>query len=149
MRDEAAPFFNGFMRPSVIFPFLLLVLLLGCGGGGPQVAPVTGTVTLDGRPLPNAEVMFVPEGGGRASTARTVDGGQYELLFKRGQNGALVGPHTVRIWVSHEVVRNPPKIAPRYDSESELRREVKAGEDNVFDFDVTTEAKSSSPEKSK
>jgi len=129
------------MRYSSIFPILLLVMLPGCGGGGPQVAPVSGTVTLDGQPFPNAEVMFVPVDGGRPSTARTVDGGRYELLFKRGQNGAIVGPHTVRIWVSHEVVRNPPKIAARYDSQSELRREVKAGEDNVFDFDLKSEAK--------
>jgi hypothetical protein len=133
--------FNGLMPSSAIFPVLLLVLLSGCGGGGPQVAPVSGTVTLDGKPLPNAEVMFVPVGGGRPSTARTVDGGRYELLFKRGQSGAIVGPHSVRIWVSHEVVRNPPKIPARYDSQSELRREVKAGEDNVFDFNVESDAK--------
>jgi hypothetical protein len=107
------------------------------------VAPVTGTVTLDGQPLPNAEVMFVHVDGGRPSTARTVDGGRYELLFKRGQPGAIVGPHTVRIWVSHEVVKNPPKIPARYDTQSELRREVKAGEDNVFDFDIKSETASS------
>jgi hypothetical protein len=130
------------MRSTVIFSILLLFLFSGCGGGGPQVAPVTGTVTLDGQPLPNAEVMFTPVDGGRPSTARTVDGGQYELLFKRGQSGAIAGPHTVRIWVSHEVVRNPPKIPARYDSASELRREVKPGEDNVFDFDIQSEAES-------
>jgi hypothetical protein len=136
----------GFMRCSAIFSVLLLVLLSGCGGGGPQVAPVTGTVTLDGKPLPNAEVVFAPVDGGRPSTARTVDGGQYELLFKRGQPGAIVGPHTVRIWISHEVVQNPPKIPARYDSQSELKREVKSGE-NVFDFNLESEAESSKSSK--
>jgi hypothetical protein len=140
MRDEAAPFFNAFTSSSAIFLILLLVLLSGCRDSGLQVAPVTGTVRFDDKPLPNAEVMFVPADGGRPSSARTVDGGRYELLFKRGQNGAIVGPHTVRIWVSHEVVRDPPKIPARYDAQSELRREVKAGEDNVFDFDLKSEA---------
>jgi len=59
-------------------------------------------------------------------------------MFKRGQTGAVVGQHTVRIWVSHEVVKNPPIIAAKFDSRSELRRDVKAG-DNEFDFDVTAE----------
>jgi hypothetical protein len=59
-------------------------------------------------------------------------------MFKRGQPGAIVGQHTVRIWVSHEVVNNPPIIAAKFDARSELRREVKSG-DNEFDFDVTTE----------
>jgi hypothetical protein len=46
----------------------------------------------------------------------------------------------VRIWVSPDIVPNPPVIAARFDTKSELRREVKPG-DNPFDFDVTTEKK--------
>ena len=57
----------------------------------------------------------------------------------RAQPGAMVGTHTVRIFVSPEVVPNPPKIPAHYDTQSELRREVKAGEDNVFDFDLKFE----------
>jgi hypothetical protein len=37
-------------------------------------------------------------------------------------------------------VRNPPKIAAKFNTQSELHREVKAGQ-NEFDFDVTTEGK--------
>jgi hypothetical protein len=37
-------------------------------------------------------------------------------------------------------VRNPPNIAARFNSRSELKREVESG-DNTFDFDVTTESK--------
>jgi hypothetical protein len=68
-----------------------------------------------------------------------VDGG-YELGYKRGQPGALVGMHMVRIFVSPEGTKNPPIIAAKFDANSELRREVKPG-DNVFDFDVTAEKK--------
>jgi hypothetical protein len=59
-------------------------------------------------------------------------------MFKRGQPGAVVGPHTVRIWVSPDIVPHPPIIAARFDTNSELRRDVKSG-DNEFNFDVTTE----------
>jgi predicted small lipoprotein YifL len=119
---------------------LVLVALAGCGKSGPQVAPVQGRVTLDGRPLAFAEVAFQPDGGKRASMGRTDEEGRYELAYKRGQPGAIVGPHTVRIWVSAEFVKNPPVIAARFDTKSELRREVKAN-DNEFNFDVTTEGK--------
>jgi hypothetical protein len=99
-------------------------------------------VTLDGKPLALADVSFQPDGSQRAASARTDADGRYQLMFKRGQAGAIVGEHTVRIAVSHEVVRNPPIIAKQFDTQSELHREVKPG-DNEFDFDVTTEKKTS------
>jgi hypothetical protein len=125
------------LRPPVVF-VLLLLALAGCGKGGPEIAPVHGRVTLFGQPLANADVQFQPDGAQRSSSGRTNAEGQYELAYKRGQPGALVGPHTVRIWVSPEVVRNPPIIAAQFDTKSELRRDVKS-DDNEFNFDVTTE----------
>src|SRR4051812_7681337 len=119
---------------------LFLFLFAGCGKGGPQVAPVHGRVTLDGQPLASATIRFQPDGPERPSTGGTDSEGRYQLMFKRGEPGAAIGMHTVRIWVSHEVVKNPPIIAAKFDSKSELHREVKSG-DNEFDFDVTTEAK--------
>jgi hypothetical protein len=114
--------------------------MAGCGKGGPQIAPVHGVVKLNGQPLPNAEIQFQPEGSQRVSMARTDAQGRYLLSYKRGQTGAIVGPHSVRIWVSSEVVKNPPIIAARYDTKTELHVEVEPG-DNNFDFDVTTEKK--------
>jgi hypothetical protein len=129
---------------NVRFPhavvLILFVGLVGCGKSGPQIAPVHGRVTLDGRPLENADVEFKPNNSPRPSTGRTNADGRYELAYKRGQLGAVVGPNTVRITVSSELVKNPPKIAARFNAQSELQREVKSG-DNEFDFDVTTEGK--------
>jgi hypothetical protein len=119
---------------------LLLAILAGCGQDGPQIAPVHGRVTLDGQPLALADVSFQPEGAKRPSSGRTDSDGRYELMYKRGQPGALVGEHTVRISVSRENVPNPPIIAKEFDTETKLRREVKSG-DNEFNFDVTTEKK--------
>ena len=120
-------------------PFLALALA-GCGKSGPQIAPVHGRVTLDGQPLPQADVLFQPEGAHRPSTGRTDAEGRYELAYKRGQMGAMVGPNTARISVSSELVKNPPPIPERYAVKSELHREVKSG-DNEFDFDLTSEGK--------
>ncbi|HEX2477061.1 MAG TPA: carboxypeptidase-like regulatory domain-containing protein [Lacipirellulaceae bacterium] len=124
----------------IVASMLLLAVVVGCDTGGAEVAPVSGRVTLDGRALASADVSFQPDGAQRASSGRTDADGRYQLMFKRGQPGALVGEHTVRISISRELVRNPPQIPARYDTQSELRREVKAGEDNVFDFELSTGA---------
>ena len=64
------------------FPFVALaclaslVLLVGCGGN-PDLADVKGVVTLDGQPLPNAFVMFTPEGSGTVSFGQTGDDGNF------------------------------------------------------------------------
>jgi hypothetical protein len=130
---------------------LLLTLLVaagGCGSGGPAIAPVSGRVTLDSQPVNEAQVVFQPEAGGAPSTGFTDRDGKYELGYKRGRMGALIGRHSVRIRMDTEVlddggklVQRPQAIPPRYNSDTELKREVKAGEDNVFDFDLKSDGK--------
>jgi hypothetical protein len=126
------------------FPIGLLLLSLmltgtGCGESGPDLAPVSGRVTLDGRPLDPADVVFQPDDMKSPSFGRTNSDGRYDLAYKRGVAGALVGWHTVKISVVTEQTGGPQLVPPRYNSESGLRREVKAGEDNVFDFDLKSE----------
>jgi hypothetical protein len=126
---------------QLCFWLLLLGLLIsGCRKSGPELAPVSGRVTLSGKPLEKADIVFQPDNGKPPASGRTDAEGRYELAYKRGVMGGPVGQNTVRIRVSRELVRNPPKIAARFNSQSELRREVKAGQ-NEFDFDVTTEGK--------
>jgi hypothetical protein len=111
---------------------LFAALLIGCRQSGPEVAPVTGRVQLDGRPLKNADVVFQPIGPGSPSYGRTDADGRYELGYKRGVPGALLGEHNVSISVSSEIVAKPPRIAPQ-----ERRVKVESG-DNGFNFDETS-----------
>ena len=71
--------------------------------------------------------------------------GNYVLGYKRGQPGALIGWHTVSIERGgHDDPANKSKPQPlpaRYNTASELRKEVKDGEDNVVDFELTTDVK--------
>jgi hypothetical protein len=126
------------MRQVVLLGILFVVA--GCDKSGPNIAPVSGRVTLNGQPLVNADITFQPEGAGSPSSARTREDGSYELGYKRGVAGAPVGKHIVRIVVSSEVVRNPPKISAKFNTNSDLRAEVKSGKNN-FDFDVSAEPK--------
>lgn len=125
---------------------LLAVLLPGCGGSGPKVAPVSGRVTLDGAPLAGARIRFQPEASGGSPSYGTADqDGHYVLGYKRGQPGALIGWHTVSIERGgHDDPANkskPRSLPARYNVESELRKEVMDVVDNVADFELTTDVR--------
>jgi hypothetical protein len=73
------------------------LVVAGCGNPNLSVAPVSGTVTLDGVPLKAASVMFQPNDGGRPSFGVTNDQGRYVLEYSLNELGAKVGVCTVRI----------------------------------------------------
>jgi hypothetical protein len=126
---------------------LAAFMALGCGSSHPDLAPVSGRVTLDGEPVFEAEVLFQPQEKRSPSTGTTDRDGRYELYYKRGVKGAAIGPHIVQIEMDTEIVdedgkpkRRKQAIPARYNKQTELRREVKPGE-NVFDFDLKSESK--------
>ena len=78
-----------------VAPIVATCFLSGCGS---EYATVTGQITLDGQPLPNATVSFMPEDeGGRPSFGKTGDDGGYSLQETIRVTGALPGKYTVRI----------------------------------------------------
>ncbi|MCA9450129.1 MAG: carboxypeptidase regulatory-like domain-containing protein [Candidatus Omnitrophica bacterium] len=99
---------------------------------------VTGTVTLNNKPLPNVTVIFTPKEGGGNSYALTDQEGKYTLKYTSGKlDGALVGVHSVAIRDEGEGAaageealpggesRVPPKYAPE---KSTLEKTVESGE---------------------
>lgn len=121
------------------------VILAGCGDSRGDLAPVTGNVKLDGQPLVNAIVQFVPLGGaGVVSTGRTDEQGNYEMMATRTAMGASRGENQVRI-TTFEIEDNAGKqkvirerVPTRYNSASELKVTVKPGR-NKHDFTLQTE----------
>lgn len=132
-----------------------LLSLAGCGGPSdqPELGQVKGTVTLDGKPLGDTEVVFYPDSG-RPARGRTDAEGKYELTYIRETPGTKVGHNRVEIAPSEEggdveaevaaatqgetpaaKAGKPgkPVIPERYNSKSELEADVKPGE-NTFDF---------------
>jgi hypothetical protein len=129
---------------------LLVAAAAGCGSSG--VAPVEGTVTLDGKPLANASVNFQPiakEGkvdAGVGSYAKTDEKGRYVLrLVSDDRAGAVVGKHRVEISASGGAPRAPdddrtpaaPNLVPaNYNRNSTLTFEVKRGGHKDADFEL-------------
>lgn len=87
--------------------FLLFFALLGllatipaCGGGAIKTEGVSGVVTLDGEPLPNATVYFTPaEGSAGASqgVGKTNEKGEYKLQTLLGEADAGTTPGEYKV----------------------------------------------------
>lgn len=98
---------------------VVLVSVTGCGKPAPpflkDLVPVTGVVTLDGKPLDNATVTFMAsEGVSRFSAATTDADGRYELKTEGSYTGALPGKYSVTVskLVLPDGTLPPPDVAP-------------------------------------
>ncbi len=133
-------------------PKIAVVLLVLCCCGcdsGPEIATVEGTVTMDGKPLSGASVLFINTTG-RPAGATTDANGHYVLTFTKGRQGAMPGPNKIRISTIRDAgVDETGKPIPamketvpmRYNAKTELEFDVKAGEQNVADFKLESKGK--------
>jgi hypothetical protein len=118
-----------------------LLLLPGCGGRGPKTARSSGTVTMNGKPLPNVGVTFLPTKKGPVAVGNTNENGEFTLTTNRKGDGAVIGKHKVTIGIAQEGQKNPG-IPDSYSEPgtTKLSADVEAGKANVFTFNVEPEA---------
>ena len=139
-----------------------ILVATGCGRGGPEFAPASGIVLMDGKPVDNAGVLFHPLGEGPMSSGTTDAQGRFRLTSS-GRDGALVGEHEVSIdkvdhWgegVDPKILQDPkayrkglirlkPKLylPAKYGNRetSGLRATVESSTDNEFKFDLAEKA---------
>lgn len=133
------------------------LLLPGCGGKKTlKTEGVTGTVTLDGTPLAQCFVYFVPDGtDGNQAVGVTNDAGQYALQTSQGAAGAGTTPGNYKVFFSHEVVVQPAEtnsdneVVKEEVTKSDLPEKYLKAEtsgftanvvkgDNTFDFALTS-----------
>jgi hypothetical protein len=117
---------------------LILLPLAGCGGGsGEDLHKVTGSVTLDGKSLSDANVEFYPVAEGSSASAVTDENGDYELDFTADEKGAPVGKYTVSISKVEDTPQGDREVLPLiYNEETTLEAEVTSDGDNVFNFEL-------------
>ncbi|MCL4203148.1 MAG: carboxypeptidase regulatory-like domain-containing protein [Pirellulaceae bacterium] len=123
---------------SFILVGSMLLVLAGCGGDSVSLGEVTGIVTVDGQPVGGLEVRFNPVGdAGGTSLGYTKADGSYQLFYGGGGNGAVLGSHTVSVTAAETDGEGAPvQIPARYNVQSELTFDVKAGK-NTFNIEIT------------
>lgn len=121
------------MIPAVLGP----LFNAGCSSsGGPELARVTGSIKLDGTPLPEASVTFVPESG-RPSFGVTDSDGRFDLMYTNDKRGAMPGEHTIRVSTHHPgdqesgTRAQPERIPASYNTASTLKKRVEPGSNDI------------------
>lgn len=127
----------------LVAPWLLLfVAAAGCEKPPYDLAPVHGTVSIDGKKLTQGKVMFAPvpkEGElnpGKPSFGHLEPDGSFTLSTYSSDDGAVVGEHGVTVvnQMEEASASNYPKF-----SRITLPRKftVEAGKDNQIDIEIT------------
>jgi hypothetical protein len=105
---------------------------------------VEGTVTKDGRPLADIEVIFLTdiEAGtqGPRASGLTDEAGHYRLCTDAGDEGAAIGQYRVCLLDPLAKPETPAKewrVPPRYGSFNETPLRVEVHPDpQIIDFDI-------------
>jgi len=116
---------------------VLFLSMPGCSSGDrPPLGLVSGSVTIDGKPLVGAIITFQPTKG-RAAEALTDSQGKYDLTYSYNVKGAKVGPN--KIAFSWPIGVTGTHVIPEcYAGRTELECEVKSGR-NTFNFVLESE----------
>lgn len=125
--------------------------------GALELVQATGTVTLDGEPLPDAVVTFEAEDG-QFAFGLTDDSGRYQLQLDSVKKGVTTGTKVVRISTTRKILGlnseedgdqegpgegkskqnfNKELVPDAYNRNSDLKVEVTPNE-TVHDFDLKT-----------
>jgi hypothetical protein len=119
-----------------LFCCLLMLVNTGCGSKYPPTAPVSGKITINGKPVTQGRISFHPTTGERPALANIQPDGSYSLTtFERG-DGALLGHHKVSIKSTR--IENAPSLpAKDFQEEAKQAAEVakKGGPQLVFIVD--------------
>ena len=119
-----------------------LAALASVAGCAPAGATVSGKVTLDGAPLEDGHISFVPKAGGQKQAGwATIIGGKYAIPASSGLGtGAfrveIRAPRATGEKSNDPTLISAKEVVPaRYNSRSELVADVQPGQ-NVANFDL-------------
>ncbi|OYW22351.1 MAG: hypothetical protein B7Z55_04720 [Planctomycetales bacterium 12-60-4] len=108
--------------------------LIGCGVSPehPELAAVSGTVTIGGQPVGMAIVTFTPADG-RPSKGTTDESGRFDLQYTADARGAMIGTHKVQVIPLQPANEDspPPAELPPTASDGSITQEVKSGSNKV------------------
>jgi hypothetical protein len=118
IRRQTALLRSGKYLAPIVVP-AILIAASGCANDQKPLAPVSGIVTFNGKPLANGSVSFQPIAppgsniAGKGSEAMCDENGHFQLQTIEDKPGAVVGEHRVRIFGPKN-----RQIAPSDDSSS-------------------------------
>ncbi|MCA9190136.1 MAG: hypothetical protein KDB03_00175 [Planctomycetales bacterium] len=137
------------MKMRIYLSVALLVLAVaGCGGDNrPATYPVSGVVTLDGKPVQGASISFTSIGEGvQPAVAQTDADGKYSLTTFESGDGAMEGVFQVTATKYHTEAGENPYGAPTQSTGEQKEMSL---DDQYANFDANYGAKDAGPARSR
>jgi len=140
-------------RGLLAFGLSLVALLCGCGEGNPLGRkPISGTVTLDGAPVPHGNISFQPLQPGGVGSGAAITDGTFSIAEEQG---LPVGKYQVMIYASDPTLAVLPPggmpgddvpipkelVPPEWNINSKQTIDVKEEGPFEFKFDIVTKKK--------
>lgn len=128
-----------FIAPLTAFALLSLA---GCEPAGPETVPVSGTVTFEGTPVVEGDIVFIPPDPTALSTAARISGGIYKMQATPGEKKVEI--RATRAVPGKVNTDNPGSSEPamemfiptKYNTETTLKQSVPP-EGGKIDFALT------------
>jgi hypothetical protein len=121
---------------------LFAALTLGCGPAKPPV--ISGSVTVDGQPLAEGTMQFIPSAGDATSAATKIQAGQFSVTLEPTKYQVQIyAPKIINEGAKLDVggpgggPTMQETLPPRYNLQSELTLEV-TGDKSDVRFDLKT-----------
>jgi len=124
------------MRMIAVLGLGLMVFVGGCGPSEPKTYPVSGTVTWNGEPLPDGDIVFIDEAQEHLQDHGKIKNGKYEGRVKAGKKKVqiLATKESGKFDPAMGAVPRIQYIPLRYNGETTLKTEIKTEGENTFSF---------------
>ncbi|MDR1383763.1 MAG: carboxypeptidase-like regulatory domain-containing protein [Planctomycetaceae bacterium] len=152
-----------YFLPQTLF-VLLLIWTIGCPTNhharidysNVDLIHGSGRITLDGQPLPYAQVFFEDVEKATLAFGLTDENGRYSLMFNSVKEGVEAGNKRVQIWTARGGIefrdkipnenlgRGKERVPDRYNRKTELFRTVVSSKEQrtqTFDFELESKGR--------
>jgi len=121
---------------GVVTLVMLGLVITGCGPSGPTMRTISGTVTYDGQPVSNGQIIFRATDAGGVGDAGPIKDGKYEAKVRGG-------PKTVEITAQRETGKKDSLggaeveqfIPENYNTKTELKADI-SDDNSALNFDL-------------
>ncbi|MES2791285.1 MAG: hypothetical protein V4719_16840 [Planctomycetota bacterium] len=127
---------------------LVLMFVSGCGESGPTDQYVTGTVTFDGQPVKDGQIVLTPTEPGVTPDSGSIKDGKFAFATRKGEKSVQI--EALRDVPGKTITLPPPLSGTKpvtemyipavYNKKTKLKVTVTdSSSKNKFDFKLTTD----------
>jgi hypothetical protein len=139
---------------SGVFAMMSVLILGGCGGStGPVTVTVSGSVSLDGKPVPSGQIIFNDVAGIEKAYAGVIKDGEFSFPSTLGQKKVSInspqevaGKSTIvggtpgdPVSAENPALQIVETIPAKYNENTTLTADVTSSGENEFPFELTSQ----------